>query len=107
MGNKSDLRDPRSTNDQVSQEQAMSFAKAHRMMFFETSAKIPPNKHVSAGGGDGEALYQQDKVEDVVVAVGSKLKRQKKPLAVSPSSNSGSFKVLNKKRAEKELWTCC
>lgn len=107
MGNKSDLRDPRSTDGQVSQELAVSFAKAHGMMFFETSAKSPPNKCLSGGRGDGEVPYQQDKVEDIVVAVGAKLKRQKKPSAANFPAYSGSFKVRNKKRAEKELWTCC
>uniref|UniRef100_A0A8C2WCI6 Uncharacterized protein n=1 Tax=Cyclopterus lumpus TaxID=8103 RepID=A0A8C2WCI6_CYCLU len=65
VGNKGDLRDPSRTDGQVSQEQAMSFAKAHGMMCFETSAKNPPNK---CGN-----------VEDIVVALGVKLKRQKKP----------------------------
>ncbi|XP_054460972.1 ras-related protein Rab-33B-like [Anoplopoma fimbria] len=106
VGNKSDLRDPSRTDCQVSQEQAMSFAKAHGMMCFETSAKNPPNKCGNAQRGDGELLYHQDKVEDIVVAVGAKLKRQKKPAAANASSY-GSFKVLNKKRPEKELWTCC
>lgn len=84
----------------------MSFAKAHSMMFFETSAKNPPNKHVNGRRGNGEALYQQDNVEDIVIAFGAKLKRQKKTLAANAPSYSGSFKVLNKKRPEKE-WTCC
>ncbi|KAM6941155.1 ras-related protein Rab-33B-like [Lycodopsis pacificus] len=106
VGNKSDLRDPSRTDSQVSQEQATSFAKAHGMMCFETSAKNPPNKCGSGRRGDGEVLYQQDKVEDIVVAVGAKLKRQKKPAAANTSTNE-SFKVLNKKRPEKELWTCC
>lgn len=107
MGNKSDLRDPRRTDGQVSQERAMSFAKAHGMMFFETSAKNPPNKCVSGQRSDGELPHQQDKVEDIVVAVGAKLKRQKKPSAANGPPCSGSFKVPNKKRPEKELWTCC
>ncbi|XP_041788993.1 ras-related protein Rab-33B-like [Chelmon rostratus] len=107
VGNKSDLRDPRRTDGQVSQERAMSFAKAHGMMFFETSAKNPPNKCVSGQRGDGELPHQQDKVEDIVVAVGAKLKRQKKPSAANGPPCSGSFKVPNKKRPEKELWTCC
>ncbi|XP_070780536.1 ras-related protein Rab-33B-like [Enoplosus armatus] len=106
VGNKSDLRDPRRTDGQVGQERAMSFATAHRMMFFETSAKSPPNKCTTGRRmGDGEVPYQQDKVEDIVVAVGAKLKRQKK--AANHLAYSGSFKVLNKKRPEKELWTCC
>uniref|UniRef100_A0A8C2WIS8 Uncharacterized protein n=1 Tax=Cyclopterus lumpus TaxID=8103 RepID=A0A8C2WIS8_CYCLU len=71
VGNKGDLRDPSRTDGQVSQEQAMSFAKAHGMMCFETSAKNPPNK------------CGNDKVEDIVVALGVKLKRQKKPAAIT------------------------
>ncbi|XP_034405391.1 ras-related protein Rab-33B-like [Cyclopterus lumpus] len=106
VGNKGDLRDPSRTDGQVSQEQAMSFAKAHGMMCFETSAKNPPNKCGNVRRGDGEVLYQQDKVEDIVVALGVKLKRQKKPAAANTSTH-GSFKVMNKKRPEKELWTCC
>lgn len=104
MGNKSDLRDPRRVDSQVSQERAMSLAKAHGMMSFETSAKSSPNKCLQ---GNGKVLYQQDKVEDIVVAIGAKLKRQKKPSAANPPAYSGSFNVLNKKRTEKELWTCC
>nr|XP_046259202.1 ras-related protein Rab-33B-like [Scatophagus argus] len=107
VGNKSDLRDPHSADSQVSQERAMSFAKAHNMMFFETSAKNPPNKCWSGRRGDGKVLYQQDRAEDIVVAVGSKLKRQRKPSAANALAHSGSFKILNKRRAEKELWTCC
>ncbi|CAK6969813.1 ras-related protein Rab-33B-like [Scomber scombrus] len=107
VGNKSDLRDLSRANDQVSQERAMSFAKAHSMMFFETSAKNPPNKHINRQQGDGQAPYQQDKVEDIVIAVGAKLKRQKKPSTANALAYSGSFKVLNKKRPEKEVWTCC
>ncbi|XP_062243664.1 ras-related protein Rab-33B-like [Platichthys flesus] len=107
VGNKSDLRDPRTTEGQVSQAQALSFAKAHGMMFFETSAKNPPIKRVNGQRGDGEVSYQQDKVEDIVIAVGAKLKRQKKPLAANTVMYNGSFKVLSKKRADKEQWTCC
>ncbi|KAM7418515.1 hypothetical protein PAMA_015908 [Pampus argenteus] len=107
VGNKSDLRDLSRADGQVSQERAMSFAKTHSMTFFETSAKNPTNKRVNGRQGDREALYQQDKVEDVVIAVGAKLKRQKKPSAASGPAYSGSFKVLNKKKTEKELWTCC
>ncbi|XP_068445306.1 ras-related protein Rab-33B-like [Clinocottus analis] len=106
VGNKSDLRDPSRTDGQVSREQAMSFAKAHGMMCFETSAKNPPNKCESSRRGDGEVLYHQDKVEDIVFAVGAKLKRQKKPAAANVSTH-GSFKIPNRKRPEKELWTCC
>eukprot|EP00064_Thunnus_orientalis_P011609 superscaffoldBa00001689_g11640 len=107
VGNKSDLRDRNRADGQVSQERAMSFAKTHSMMFFETSAKNPPNKHVNGRRGDGQALYQQDNVEDIVIAVGAKLKRQKKVLAANAPAYSSSFKVPNKKRPEKELWTCC
>lgn len=107
VGNKSDLRDPHRTDGQVGQERAMSFAKAHGMMFFETSAKNPPNKCVTGRRGNGEVPYQQDKVEDIVVAVGAKLKRQKKPSAVNTLTYSGSFKLINKTNPKKELWTCC
>ncbi|KAM3622706.1 uncharacterized protein V6R79_002191 [Siganus canaliculatus] len=109
VGNKSDLRDPCWPDSQVSQEQAMSFAKAHGMMFFETSAKKPPNtKSVSSRRSDGEVLYQQDKVEDIVVAIGAKLRRQKKPSPVNCPAYHGSFKLLNKKRQEREdVLTCC
>ncbi|XP_074484834.1 ras-related protein Rab-33B-like [Sebastes fasciatus] len=106
VGNKSDLRDPSGTDGQVSQERATSFAKAHGMPSFETSAKNSPNKWGNSRGGDGEVPFQQDNVEDIVFAVGAKLKRQKIPL-VANASMHGSFKVLNKKRPEKELWTCC
>lgn len=104
MGNKSDLRDPCRADSQVSQERATGLAKAHGMMSFETSAKSPPNKCLQ---GNGKVLYQQDKVEDIVVAIGAKLQRQKKPSAANPPAYSGSFNGLNRKRTEKELWTCC
>lgn len=107
VGNKSDLRDPRRTDSQVSQERAMSFAKAHGMMCFETSAKNPPNKCVSSRRGDREGGYQQNKVEDIVAAVGAKLKRQKKASAANALTYSGSFKLLSKKKPEKDLWGCC
>ncbi|XP_022611402.1 ras-related protein Rab-33B-like [Seriola dumerili] len=107
VGNKSDLRDPSRTEGQVSQEQATRFAKVHGMMFFETSAKNPPLKRVNGQRGDMEVSYQRDKVEDIVMAVGAKLKRQKKHSAANALMHSGSFKVLSKKRPEKELWTCC
>ncbi|KAA8594468.1 hypothetical protein FQN60_011603 [Etheostoma spectabile] len=103
VGNKSDLRDPRRADGQVSQELAASFAKAHGMMSFETSAKNPPNKCGNGRLVDAEVSYQQDKVEDIVAALGAKLKRT----SVTSSPDCGSFKILNKKRAEKELWTCC
>ncbi|TDH16537.1 hypothetical protein EPR50_G00020360 [Perca flavescens] len=106
VGNKSDLRDPSRADGQVSQELAASFAKAHGMMSFETSAKNPPNKCGNGRRVGAEVSYQQDKVEDIVVALGAKLKRQRRPSAAS-SPACGSFKILNKKRAEKELWTCC
>lgn len=105
VGNKSDLRDPSRKEYQVSQEQAVSFAKANGMMFFETSAKNPPIKRVNGQRGNGG--YQQDNVEDIVFAVGAKLKRQRKHSAANALVNNGSFKVMNKKRTEKELWTCC
>ncbi|XP_036966057.1 ras-related protein Rab-33B-like [Acanthopagrus latus] len=107
VGNKSDLRDPRRVEGQVSQEQAISFAKAHNMMFFETSAKNPPNKCVSGRRRDGEVSYQQDKVEDIVAAVGAKLRRQKRPSAANALVHNGSFKIPNKKRPDKEMWICC
>ncbi|GAA6230314.1 ras-related protein Rab-33B-like [Lates japonicus] len=107
VGNKSDLRDSNRTAGQVSQERAMSFAKAHGMMFFETSAKNLQMKRVNGQRGDREVSYQQDKVEDIIIAVGDKLKRQKKPSATTAVTHSGSFKLLNKKKPEKEQWTCC
>lgn len=85
----------------------MSFAKAHGMMFFETSAKNLQMKRVNGQRGDREVSYQQDKVEDIIIAVGAKLKRQKKPSATTALTHSGSFKLLNKKKTEKEQWTCC
>lgn len=88
----------------------MSFARAHGMMFFETSAKKSP-KNCSATNGcgrsDGGTRYQQDKVDDIVTAVGAKLKRQKKPPVANSVTYAGSFKVTNKKGAEKEAWNCC
>lgn len=102
MGNKSDLRDPGRKDHQVSQERAVSFAKLHSMMFFETSAKKPPIKRANGQRGSGE--YQQDNVEDIVLAVGATLKRHL--VANGPASN-GSFRVMNKRKADKELWTCC
>lgn len=109
MGTKSDLRDPCGAGCQVNQERALSFARAHNMMFFETSAKIPPRKTFSDGQSDGEAPFQQDAVEDIVTSVGAKLKRQKRPCtpAVTPPAYSGSFKVASKRIPEKEVWTCC
>uniref|UniRef100_A0A3B5M3C3 Uncharacterized protein n=1 Tax=Xiphophorus couchianus TaxID=32473 RepID=A0A3B5M3C3_9TELE len=86
IGNKSDLRDVGRTDCHVSQELAMNFAKAHGMVFFETSAK-------------------NLKVEDIVSAVGMMLKKHKTLMANSPAY-SGSFKIHRKKQ-EKEPWTCC
>lgn len=106
IGNKSDLRDPSRTDCQVSQERARSFAKAHGMTFFETSAKNPLKKQASRRRGDGEVLHQQDAVEDIVAAVGATLKKHKSPLTANSPAYSGSFRV-NKKIPEKELWTCC
>lgn len=107
VGNKSDLRDPSRTDSQVSQERALSFAKTHGMTFFETSAKNPPKKHRNGRQCDGDASFQQDKAEDIVTAVGAKLKRQKKPSLGNPPAYGGSFKISNKKRPEKEVWSCC
>ncbi|KAM8878552.1 ras-related protein Rab-33B-like [Spinachia spinachia] len=104
VGNKSDLRDPSRTGGQVGQEQATSFAKANGMVCFETSAKEPPNR--GRRGGDAERLHRRDKVEDIVVALGARLNRQKMPVAANDSMY-GSFKILNRKRSEKEVWTCC
>ncbi|KAK5866365.1 hypothetical protein PBY51_020562 [Eleginops maclovinus] len=104
VGNKSDLRDPSCADNQVSQEFAMIFAKSQGMMFFETSAKNCPNKCGNRRTSDKELPYHQDKVEDIVFAVAAKLKRQKK--SASPPMN-GSFKIPNKRRPEKDMWTCC
>lgn len=107
VGNKSDLRDPRSSSCQVNQERALSFARAHNMMFFETSAKNPPRKRFGDGQSEGEAPFQQVAVEDIVMSVGAKLKRQKRPSAVTLPAYSGSFKVTSSGIAEKEPWMCC
>lgn len=85
----------------------MSFSKAHGMIFFETSAKDPPKKGTSGQQGSRQALYQQDNVEDIVTAVSLKLKRQKKLPTANSLAYSGSFKLANKKKAEKEPMTCC
>ncbi|XP_071773258.2 ras-related protein Rab-33B-like [Centroberyx gerrardi] len=111
VGNKSDLRGPVRADDQVSRERAVKFAEAHGMTLFETSAKSVPNGGVNrrgrgGGGGDKEAPYQQDKVEDLVVAVAARLKRQKKPSVVNTKAYNGSFKVPTKKIPEKDLWAC-
>lgn len=107
MGNKSDLREPCGAGCGVNQERALSFARAHNMMFFETSAKSPPRKPFSDGQSDGEALFQQVAVEDIAMCVGAKLKRQKRPSAVNPPAYSGSFKVASERLPEKEPWMCC
>ncbi|XP_030005267.1 ras-related protein Rab-33B-like isoform X2 [Sphaeramia orbicularis] len=107
VGNKSDLRGPHRADAQVSQQHAMSFAKAHRMMFFETSAKNPPNKHLNRQHNDQDLLYQQNMVEDIVLAIGSKLKRQRKPSTTNLPICNRSFRIPNKKRPEKEVWNCC
>lgn len=107
VGNKSDLRDPRSAGSQVNQERALSFATAHNMMFFETSAKSPPRTTFSDGQSEGKAPFQQVSVEDIIVSVGAKLKRQKRPSAVNPLAYSGSFKVTSNMIREKEPWMCC
>ncbi|XP_055366565.1 ras-related protein Rab-33B isoform X3 [Betta splendens] len=100
VGNKSDLREPGRKAQQVSREQAASFAKAHGMTLFETSAKKPP---VKRAGGE----FQPDSAEDIVFAVAAKLKRQGRPSGGDAPAHNGSFKVGNRKKAEKELWTCC
>lgn len=107
MGNKSDLRDPRGAGCQVNQERALSFARAHNMTFFQTSAKSPPGRASGGGRGDGvgegeEAPFRQDAVEDIVLSVGAKLKRQKRPPAYG-----GSFQVASRGVPEKEPWLCC
>lgn len=107
MGTKSDLRDACSAGCQVNQERALSFARAHNMMFFETSAKNPPRKRFKDGRSEGEAPFQQDAVEDIVMSVGAKLKRQKRPSEASPPANGGSFTVAGRRIADKEPWTCC
>ncbi|XP_061685087.1 ras-related protein Rab-33B-like [Syngnathoides biaculeatus] len=94
VGNKSDLRDVVRADVLVSQELAIRFAKAHNMTFFETSAKSTSGR-------------QRDAVEDVVNAVGARLRRHKGPGAAYNPSYSGSFKVFNKKKQEKEMWSCC
>lgn len=76
------------------------------MMFFETSAKNSPNAYSNVGP-DGKVLYQQHQVEDIVVAVAAKLKRQRKTSIVNSPSQNGSFKIVNRKTPEKEAWTCC
>lgn len=105
VGNKSDLRDQSRADCQVNQKTAISFAKSHGMIFFETSAKIPPNKLSRASRGAAEAPFQLDQIEDIVFTVAGKLKRHKG--ANNMSVCNGSFKVSSKKIVEKESWSCC
>ncbi|XP_069573902.1 ras-related protein Rab-33B-like [Brachyistius frenatus] len=109
IGNKGDLRDPGAADCQVSRERALSFAKAHGMTFFETSAKnpIPPAKCANGRRGDRAAPCQLHKMEDIVAAVGAKLKRQKRPYVGNAAAYSGSIRLSHKKRPEKDMWTCC
>ncbi|XP_076001662.1 ras-related protein Rab-33B-like [Genypterus blacodes] len=113
VGTKCDLRDPSRAEQQVCQQQAISFAKAHRMTFFETSAKNPPNGRASGRGGRRrlsvkEASYQQNKVEDIGVAVAAKLKRQKKTtVAANTTAYNDSISISARKGAEKDAWNCC
>lgn len=107
VGNKSDLRVPSRADKQVSQQRAVSLAKSHGMMFFETSAKNPPNKHSKTHQREGGVTFQQDEIEDIVFAVAGKLKKQKKPSVPNTTVCNGSFKVTSKKRPEKETWSCC
>lgn len=106
IGNKNDLRDPTKTDHQVGQDRAMSFAKTHGMIFFETSAKNPPKRRGNGQRGEEALRYQQDDVDDIVTAVGAVLRKRKNPSTANSPAYSGSFKV-GKKKAEKELWTCC
>lgn len=106
VGNKSDLRDPRCSDSQVSQERAVSFSRARNMMFFETSAKNLSNASSNDGSGK-KVQYQQHQVEDIVVAVAAKLKRQRKSSIVNVPSQNGSFRIGNRKPPQKETWTCC
>lgn len=105
VGNKSDLRDPGRADRQVTQQTAINFAKSHGMRFFETSAKIPPNKLSKASQRAGEVPFQLDQIEDIVLTVAGKLKRHKSLNNVSACN--GSFKVSSRKMVEKESWSCC
>lgn len=107
MGTKSDLRGALAVGCQVHQERALSFARAHNMTFFETSAKSPPSKTWSGGGGGEEAPLQRDSAEDIVTCVGARLKRQKRPSAGDPPAYGGSFKVTGTRNPEKEPYVCC
>lgn len=106
VGNKSDLRDPFCSDSQVSQERALSFSKAGNMMFFETSAKNSSTAS-SGSGSNGKVQYQQHQIEDIVVSVAAKLKRQRRTSIVNSPSQNGSFRIGNRKTPEKEAWTCC
>lgn len=106
VGTKSDLRDPHGGACGVNQERALSFARAHNMTFFETSAKSPPGKKFRDGQSE-ELRFQQDAVEDIVVSVGAKLKRQQRPSGADPPGYGDSFKVTRETAPEKEAWTCC
>lgn len=105
VGNKSDLRDPSRADRQVNQQKAISFAKSHGIMFFETSAKIPPTKLSRASQRAGEVPFQLDRIEDIVLTVAGRLKRHKSVNNISVCN--GSFKVTSKKIVEKEGWSCC
>ncbi|XP_072318874.1 ras-related protein Rab-33B-like [Eucyclogobius newberryi] len=105
VGNKSDLRDPSRADIQVNQQTAKSFAKSHRMLFFETSAKISPTKLSKMSQREGAVPFQQDQVEDIALTVAEKLKRHK--TVNNMSLCNGSFKVTSKKGVEKENWSCC
>ncbi|XP_029933568.1 ras-related protein Rab-33B-like [Myripristis murdjan] len=107
VGNKSDLRGPVRAEGQVSREQALKFAEAHGMTLFETSAKSPANSGPKRrGAGEREAAFQQDKVDDIITAVAARLKRLRRPTAVSARAYCDSFKVPTKKMPEKDLWSC-
>ncbi|XP_028305312.1 ras-related protein Rab-33B-like [Gouania willdenowi] len=101
IGNKSDLRSQSRRDLQVSQERALSFARANNLMFFETSAMFPPERRSEGRRRE----LQEDEVEDIVSALGKKLKRQRNTGNVLACS--GSFKVSYRRTPEKEVWTCC
>ncbi|XP_041696775.1 ras-related protein Rab-33B [Coregonus clupeaformis] len=127
VGNKSDLRDTRSRDPraikvegQVTREQAQKFAAAHGMILFETSAKSLPGGGGRRGGGVGgePGGGHQDSVEDVFMALASRLKRQTRPpppvlnnTGVSGSycgsyTGTASFRLPDKKSPHKDFWTC-
>jgi hypothetical protein len=85
------------------------------MILFETSAKSLPG----GGGGGGEpGGGHQDSVEDVFMALASRLKRQTRPpppvlnnTGVSGSycgsyTGTSSFRLPAKKNPQKDFWTC-